>query len=121
VRSGSSVGALLRHAALMAAPIFQATSSGESVSTLAFGSRVSAITLGRATRSCESSAIFESRQAAQLCVSPLPALLMHWAALTAPRVLLRCLIPCVAPVLFYDGIIPGRSPVRPAAPTPLLP
>ncbi len=121
MRSGSSVGALLRHAALMAAPIFQATSSGESVSTLAFGSRVSAITLGRATRSCESSAIFESRQAAQLCVSPLPALLMHWAALTAPRVLLRCLIPCVAPVLFYDGIIPGRSPVRPAAPTPLLP
>ena len=42
----------------------QASSAGESLSTLAFGSRVSEITLGRVQRNCESSAIFEARQAA---------------------------------------------------------
>lgn len=39
------------------------------MSTLAFGSRVSEITLGRASRNCQSSAIFEARQAALLCAS----------------------------------------------------
>lgn len=47
--------------------IMQASSAGESLSTLAFGARVSEITLGRATRNCESSAVFEAHQAAQQC------------------------------------------------------
>lgn len=42
----------------------QESSYGESVSTLAFGARVSEITLGAARKHCESGALFDAREAA---------------------------------------------------------
>ncbi len=44
----------------------QASSASESASTLAFGSRVSEITLGRASRNTDSAAVVAARQAAHL-------------------------------------------------------
>jgi hypothetical protein len=42
----------------------QESSYGETVSTLAFGARVSDISLGAARKHCESGALFEAREAA---------------------------------------------------------
>ncbi len=41
----------------------QASSCGESVSTLGFGARVAEITLGQARANTESGAVFEAREA----------------------------------------------------------
>ncbi len=51
----------------------QESSYGESVSTLAFGARVSEITLGAARKHSESGALFEAREAAGRQVTVLTA------------------------------------------------
>ncbi len=47
----------------------QASSCGESVSTLGFGARVAEITLGQARANTESGAVFEAREARRRCLA----------------------------------------------------
>lgn len=92
-------------------PTVQASSAGESLSTLAFGARVSEITLGRATRNCESSAVFEARQALQQCglcpVYSAYSLCNGWLSGT-----------WIAGTLLLDGSVPVRANPKPWLPWP---
>lgn len=65
----------------------QASSSGESMSTLSFGARVAEITLGQAKACTESSAVFEAREGMRRCA--LERYLIQRSPVTAESAMLQ--------------------------------